>query len=160
MDEGSDEGAYFHEYFLRGRPDLLLHIRRLQPRLMRHGLRRIKPPARVWSPNFRALPLCRELSSIEIKQLVHQDSESTVKARRNRSKRKSRAVVSADQGQTSPPPSNSYTLQDLPKTKPGDVEHSPHREFFFDEAVSLVGLLNFETGCFHVSPTINLLSFP
>ena len=160
MNEGREEGAYFHEYLLRGRPDLLLCIRRLQPRLLRQGLRRIKPPARAWSPNFRALPICRELSPIEIKQLIAPKAGPAVQTRRYRSKRMSTTVEPTDRAPTSRPPSDTSSFRHSSKTKVGDSEHSPHRKVFFDEAVSLVGLRNSETGCFHVSPTINHLSFP
>ena len=49
---GEDRGGYYHEYFLRGRPDLLTNLKRL--RVKGSGVRKI--PLLETEPNFYEMP--------------------------------------------------------------------------------------------------------
>lgn len=55
---GLDRGGYYHEYFLRGRPDLLTKIKRQG--VKGTGTRQI--PVHETEPNFYLLPHCSEVS--------------------------------------------------------------------------------------------------
>ena len=76
--DGPEKGAYYNEFFLRGRPDLLASVKRIgqrnrssqssSPPKVHHRMPQAKkhrPP----TPSFRLYPRCRELTREEIRIL-------------------------------------------------------------------------------------------
>ena len=149
VSEGPDIGGYFHEYLLRGRPDLLLQIRR-QPQLLFKGPR-VKPPARTWSPNFNLFPPCRELTALEILQLCRHASDSN-KVREQLMKPQNRrqaqslpgSLFSGGQRNTSAPPIN------VAEAPPDAEELAPSRIFALPFTVATMGQFNAASGSFFI----------
>jgi len=57
---GPDRGGYYHEFFLRGRPDLLRKIARIRVK----GIGCKLAPSPTTEPNFYRFPVCREPAKV------------------------------------------------------------------------------------------------
>ena len=160
IDKGTDKGAFFHPYFLRGRPDLImLMVRRDRPKpsSSSRNCRRKRSPR--LKPDLDAFPNCRKLEeSPEVCQAVREAlpcfSPGTSWSS-NLPDLIERQKVSIDCQDTGKPPVLAFDEEhDLSESAPAlgigeDVPSSmdsdfwqPQRRFLFEGPVGLVGTYN------------------
>ena len=162
--DGKDKDAYFHEYFLRGRPDLTVSIRRIcltHQQSMVNSRRRRVLSSRQSTLDLYRFPICYELTSSQVKILAgrakeldtsvqsERGSEWTTRSSLSASAKPPRSSTVQDeattmnQQQRKQPATQSSVFEMTLQRAAGIIESSAGvdslRRFPFDETVGAVG---------------------
>ena len=154
--DGPDKGAFYHELFLRGRPDLVAQVHRPARKPVGHrpsGYRHPDP-----TPSFNVYPTCVRLSVEEVKELYqkgiaiaevsgpHRISESPVPSSSAGELIKSAVVCGGHTKQH-------HQQHTSTRVDANRVEEwlGPIRRFSFSNHVGEIGHLNSADGRYHIA---------